>query len=150
MLPAIACSDSNNTYGDWELKCVKGLAGGTQCSISQLNKRRDTGDVVMRSEITSTGKDGLLLSIIVPQDVLLTSGPWLTIDGLYVDKLTYLSCKGGCIATLPLDQSRLPLLLHGNRGVLTVTLNSGQRIGISLSLKGITKAIKALTSKSGS
>lgn len=149
LLPATTWPSSATAYGDWELQCVSESAPGTGCSISQLNKRRGTDQIVMRSEITSHPGRGLLLSMKVPQDVLLTSGPWLTVDGLYLDQLTYISCKGGCIATLPLDQARLPYLLHGNRGVLTVVLSSGQRIGISLSLKGITEAIRALNSKSG-
>ncbi len=147
MFPLVAWSAETTSYGDWELECRTRSDSRAACTISQLNKRRGTEEIVMRSEIVALKGDGFLLSMKVPQDVLLTTGPWLTIDGLYVEKLTYHSCSGGCVATLVLNQQILPFFIQGKRGVLTVVLTSGQRIGITLSLTGITSALKALKAK---
>jgi invasion protein IalB len=75
---------------------------------------------------------------------LLTEGPWLTVDGLFIGPLTYVTCAGGCLARTAYTEAQFTLIAQGQRGVVTVITNTGQRIGVALSLAGLPEAAKAL------
>lgn len=131
--------DTPQVFGDWEMACAEAL-----CTLSQANAEAGTGNIRMQTEFSLPAPDRLLLSVTVPTAVLLSEGPWLTVDGLYLGKLDYVSCTGGCLSQAYFSGAEIGLLAGGQRAVVTVTTTGGQRLGISVSLAGLTEGLTAL------
>lgn len=131
--------EAPQVFGDWEMACAE--AG---CTLSQANAEAGTDNIRMRTEFSLTARDRLLLSVTVPAAVLLTEGPWLTVDGLYLGKLDYVSCTGGCLSRAYFSGAEIGLLAGGQRAVVTVTTSAGQRLGIPVSLDGLAAGLTAL------
>jgi len=145
VLPAAARAEdavSKETFGDWDYTCV---ADGA-CTLTQANVEKGTENVRMRTEIARLTSGQVVLSVTLPENLLLTEGPWLTVDGLFIGPLTYLTCgDGGCTARAAYTAAQFGLLAKGARGVVTVITNSGQRIGVAMSLNGLTNGLSRLT-----
>lgn len=127
-------------FGDWERVCTD----EGRCTFSQANADPETGDIRMRTEISALSDTQTLLSVIVPDSVLLTEGPWLTVDGLYVGELNYVRCPGGCLARMVFTPQQFQLVAGGTRAVITVTAG-GQRVGLVISMDGLQTGLAAFT-----
>ncbi|ABD54943.1 invasion associated locus B family protein [Jannaschia sp. CCS1] len=138
--PAAAQSpDQSTVFGDWERVCSTDGA----CVFSQANADADTNDIRMRTEISRVSDTQILMSVVVPDSVLLTEGPWLTIDGIYVGELNYVQCPGGCLARILFTDQQFRLVSGGTRGVITVTAG-GQRVGLVVSMDGLQDGLASL------
>lgn len=136
--PALAQDAGSVTYGDWEQHC--NVAG--RCVLSQANADAITGDIRMRTEISLDTDDQVLFSVTVPASVLLTEGPWLTVDGVFIGELTYTQCPNGCRASIIFTREEFSLVHSGERGVITVSA-TGRRIGMILSLDGLAEGVSS-------
>lgn len=132
------------TYGDWERTCAE----GGECILSQANADPETDDIRMRTEISVVSDSQILMSVVVPDTVMLTEGPWLTVDGIYVGELNYIRCSQGCVARVLFTPEQFRLVANGNRGAITVTA-AGQRIGIVVSFDGLAEGLVTLRDHSG-
>ena len=143
MAPPALAQDAAATevYGDWELSCQ---GEPKICSLSQANVEESSGNVRMRTEIMRLASGQYLLQLSLPQTVLLTDGPWLTVDGVYIGPLSYISCAAGCIARTTYSTGEIQSLINGTRAVVTVLTVGGQRLGVAMSLSGMKDAIPAL------
>lgn len=119
-------------FGDWQRNCVD----VSSCTLTQANASPGTDDIRMRTEISVVAETGILISVIVPESVLLTEGPWLTVDGVFVGAFTYVRCANGCLAQILFPDQQFRLVSGGNRGVVTVSVG-GRRVGLVLSLNGL-------------
>ena len=90
----------------------------------------------MRTEISMVSDNGILMSVIVPDSVLLTEGPWLTVDGVFVGELNYVRCSNGCLARILFTYQQFRLVSGGNKGVIAVTAG-GERVGLVISMNGL-------------
>ncbi len=136
----VGAQGTGEVFGDWELACPD----EGDCTLSQANAEPGTDNVRMRSVFTAPGGERLLLSVTVPSSVLLSEGPWLTVDGVYLGALDYVNCTSGCLARTFVTAGEATMLAAGSRGVVTVTTSAGQRIGIPVSLNGLTAGLTAL------
>lgn len=126
-------------FGDWERTCIT----GPDCTFTQANADAATNDIRMRTEISIVSDTQILMSVIVPGSVLLTEGPWLTVDGIYVGELNYVRCSSGCLARILFTDQQFSLVSGGSRGVITVTAN-GQRVGLVVSMDGLQEGLASL------
>ena len=126
-------------FGDWERNC----APDEPCTFTQANADAETNDVRMRTEISLVAPGQILMSVVVPDSVLLTEGPWLTVDGIYVGELNYVRCPAGCLARILFTEAQFNLVANGTRAVITVTSN-GQRVGLVISLDGLLEGLTSL------
>ena len=115
--------------------------------LTQANVESGTDNVRMRSAVSLSSDNRVLLSVTLPTAVLLTDGPWLTVDGVFVGELEYLTCASGCLARTGFHPGAFGLISGGSRGIVTVISNSGQRIGVTLSLSGLADGVTALASR---
>lgn len=143
-LPASpAMAQEAAVFGDWEMTCVD----DEPCKLTQANVESGTDNVRMRSAVSLSSDNRVLLSVTLPTAVLLTDGPWLTVDGVYVGELEYITCASGCLARTSYNWAAFGLISSGSRGIVTVISNSGQRIGVTLSLSGLADGVTALASR---
>jgi invasion protein IalB len=143
-LPAShAMAQETAVFGDWEMTC----AADEPCKLTQANVESGTDNVRMRSAVSLSSDNRVLLSVTLPTAVLLTDGPWLTVDGVFVGELEYITCASGCLARTSYHPGAFGLISGGSRGIVTVISNSGQRIGVTLSLSGLADGVTALASR---
>lgn len=142
-LPAsFAMAQEREVFGDWEMTCVD----DEPCKLTQANVESGTDNVRMRSAVSLSSDNRVVLSVTLPTAILLTDGPWLTVDGVYVGELEYITCASGCLARTSYSPAAFNLISSGSRGIVTVVSNSGQRIGVTLSLSGLVDGVTALSS----
>jgi len=127
-------------FGDWERSCSE----GESCTFTQANADAETNDIRMRTEISMVSDTQILMSVIIPDSVLLTEGPWLTMDGIYVGELNYVRCSGGCLAQVLFTDQQFQLVSSGNRGVITVSAG-GRRVGIVVSMDGLQAGLASMS-----
>lgn len=143
-LPAsLAMAQETVVFGAWEMTCVD----DEPCKLTQANVESGTDNVRMRSVVSLGSDNRVLLSVTLPTAVLLTDGPWLTVDGVYVGELEYITCASGCLARTSYYRAAFGLISSGSRGIVTVVSNSGQRIGVTLSLSGLADGVTELVSR---
>ena len=119
-------------FGSWQRTCLDGAS----CKLAQANADPKTNDIRMRTEISMVSDNGILMSVIVPDSVLLTEGPWLTVDGVFVGELNYVRCSNGCLARILFTYQQFRLVSGGNKGVIAVTAG-GERVGLVISMNGL-------------
>lgn len=139
--PAHAQTDVETvTFGDWERTC----RAGVQCVLSQSNADSGSGDIRMRTEISLPSHKQVLMSVVVPNIVILTEGPWLTVDGIFVSELKFVNCQNGCLARVLFTNPMFGLVTGGKRGIVTVSAG-GQRIGLVLSMDGLAEGLQSIS-----
>lgn len=119
----------------WQQQC-----DGSTCIASQINVNAD-GDAVMRTDIAAGPDKSLILSVRVPDKILLSEGPWLTVSGVYIAEMEYVHCANGCIATVILPESTSSGLLTATEAMVTVVNLDGSRRGIPVSLTGLSASL---------
>jgi invasion protein IalB len=146
-------------FDDWHYRCVDVKATNgeivQQCEVAQVAqvKQGEENINVLTLAIARTapeaGKkasDGdLLLTALVPLNVVLPIGLGLSADGREVVAIPYRNCnQAGCWAQQKLDQKMLRALQKGISGEAHLRLMNGQNINLRFSLRGLTKALVEL------
>jgi len=146
-------------FDDWYYRCadVKAADGKSisQCEVAQIAQvKQGQQDVnVLTLAIAKTApKDGkqsthndLLLTALVPLNVVLPIGLGFAADGKDVVTVPYRNCnQAGCWAQQKLDSKMLSALRKGSAGEARLRLMNGQNINLKFSLKGLTKALAEL------
>lgn len=146
-------------FDDWFYRCVDVTASDgksvAQCEVAQIAqvKQGDQDVNVLTLAIAKTapeaGKrasgDDLLLTALVPLNVILPIGLGLAADGKDVVTIPYRNCnQAGCWAQQKLDSKMLTALQKGSAGEARLRLMNGQNINLKFSLKGLTKALAEL------
>lgn len=146
-------------FDDWFYRCVDVKAADSkavqQCEVAQIAQvKQGEQDVnVLTLAIAKTapeaGKkpsgDDLLLTALVPLNVVLPIGLGLAADGKDVVTIPYRNCnQAGCWAQQKLDGKMLATLQKGSAGEARLRLMNGQNINLKFSLKGLTKAVAEL------
>ncbi|WP_244491042.1 invasion associated locus B family protein [Paramesorhizobium deserti] len=146
-------------FDDWYYRCVdvKAADGKTvpQCEVAQIAQVRQGEENVnvLTLAIAKTAPEAgkkpspgdLLLTALVPLNVVLPAGLGLAADGKEVVTIAYRNCnQAGCWAQQKLDAKMLGQLQKGNVGEAHLRLMNGQNINLRFSLKGLTKALAEL------
>lgn len=146
-------------FDDWYYRCaeIKAADGKalSQCEVAQIAqvKQGEENVNVLTLAIAKTAPEAgkkpsdneLLLTALVPLNVVLPIGLGLAADGKDVVTIPYRNCnQAGCWAQQKLDQKILGALQKGTSGEARLRLMNGQNINLKFSLKGFTKALAEL------
>jgi len=146
-------------FDDWYYRCgeLKASDGKSvaQCEVAQIAQVKQGGENVnvltlaIANTAPETGKkpsgNDLLLTALVPLNVVLPIGLGLAADGKDVVTVPYRNCnQAGCWAQQKLDGKMLSALQKGSAGEVRLRLMNGQNINLKFSLKGLTKALAEL------
>lgn len=119
----------------WELICENNT-----CAAVQLNANAD-GRAVMRTEVVRNGDNSLLISVRLPNAVMINDGPWLTVSGVYLSEMEYLNCFQGCVASVALPVNLAEGLLSASEAVVTVIGMDKTRRGVPINLVGLRETL---------
>lgn len=157
--PVTGSAPRVSQFGDWYYRCVDVTASDDktvqQCEVAQVAQVRQGGEniSVLTLAIAKTapepGKEpstnDLLLTALVPLNVVLPIGLGLSADGRDIVAVPYRNCnQAGCWAQQKLDAKMLDALKKGATGEAHLRLMNGQNINLRFSLKGLTKALAEL------
>lgn len=145
-------------FDDWYYRCVDVQAAEgkaiSQCEVAQIAqvKQGEENVNVLTLAIAKTASannkkagNDLLLTALVPLNVVLPIGLDLSADGKDVVTIPYRNCnQAGCWAQQKLDQKMLGSLQKAVTGEARLRLMNGQNINLKFSLKGLTKALAEL------
>lgn len=146
-------------FDDWYYRCaeVKAADGKavSQCEVAQIAqvKQGEENVNVLTLAIAKTAAEvgkkpsgnELLLTALVPLNVVLPIGLGLAADSKDVVTIPYRNCnQAGCWAQQKLDGKMLASLQKGSAGEARLRLMNGQNINLKFSLKGLTKALAEL------
>jgi len=138
------------THGDWEIVCA--TAQADLCVMRQFAKNaegRNVIDIRIRKLEGAQTPDGKTLpaaiTIVTPLGVLLRAGMAIKIDEKEPRGAPFGLClRSGCIVQQPMDEDFLGEMKAGKMAVVQVVAAPNQEIKVDISLKGFTKAFKAL------
>ncbi len=146
-------------FDDWFYRCVdvkasdgKSVAQCEVAQIAQVKQGEGTANVLTLAIAKTAPEAGkkpsnndLLLTGLVPLNVVLPIGLGLAADGKDVVTIPYRNCnQAGCWAQQKLDGKMLTALQKGSAGEARLRLMNGQNINLKFSLKGLTKALAEL------
>ena len=145
----------------WQTRCDKVNEKGEkdengknkQCEIFQKLVMQDTGQRVMEFAIGYPAKDqkdknkdkkarGVL---ILPLGILLPPGGQIRVDDQQPFSFQIRYCtQGGCVAYLDMNDKVLDIFRKGTKAEILMGTLQGKTLGVPMSLKGFTKALKDL------
>ena len=146
-------------FDDWFLRCAELKAANDQpvqqCEVAQIAqvKQGDQNVTILTLAIAKTAPEpgkkssanDLLLTALVPLNVVLPVGFGLVADGKPVATIAYRNCnQAGCWAQLKLDAKILAALQKSSTGEARMRLMNGQNVNLKFSLKGLSGALAAL------
>lgn len=154
MLPGHAAAQSEETvkatHGDWEIRCA--AAQGDLCVMTQIGKTAD-GKTVLEVRIRKLdgvkSQDGknipAAIQITTPLGTVLRAGINVVIDGAEPRTGVFEVCvPSGCVVRDVMSEEFLARLKAGNTAKMTFGVVQQGQLNVSISLKGFTKAFKAL------
>lgn len=145
-------------FDDWFHRCadIKAPNGAvfSNCEVAQVSQIKQGEESVnvltlaIAKTTPETGKkasNNLLLTALVPLNVVLPIGLGLATEGKNVVTIPYRNCnQSGCWAQLKLDKKTLAALQKAESGEAHLRLMNGQDINLKFSLKGLSKALSEL------
>ena len=153
-LSGSAAAQSNDivkaTHGDWEIRCSEG--DKSVCVMSQIGKTADGKsalEVRIRKLEEAKTKDGKVIpaaiQITTPLGSILRAGVRVQIDASEPRTGKFEVCvPSGCVVRDAMSEEFLSQLMSGNSATLTFGLLQQGEVVTTISLKGFTKAFKAL------
>lgn len=138
---------SEQTFGSWNQRCLS-QEDGKQCILHQ-KAVDDDKNVTLIAEIGTQGNTaGPPLKILVPLGVILLIPLRVTIDDKDPADLPYTRCiPEGCMTDVLLTVDAMEKMKAGKKMTFTYTLPNQQTISSTLSLNGLTAALKAMPSQ---
>ncbi|MGB3316513.1 MAG: invasion associated locus B family protein [Albidovulum sp.] len=145
------------SFGDWQLRCVKVAEGPEPCQLYQLLDDKATGNPIMEMTLlalpknTDTADKNVAVAgatVIVPLETLLTQKLNLTIDSGKTKRFDFTFCaEVGCVARLGLTEDDLNAFRKGNIATLTVVpvADPSRTVDVELSLSGFTAGFEAVS-----
>lgn len=143
-------------FDDWFYRCadMKTATGKvvSQCEVSQIAQVNE-GDksvnvltlAIAKTASNAAGKSSLLLTALVPLNVILPAGLGFSVGGSNFATIAYRNCnEAGCWAQLKLDQKMLSLFNRNPDAQAHLRLMNGQNVDLTFSLKGLNKALAEL------
>lgn len=146
-------------FEDWFYRCVdlKSSDGASiaSCEVAQIAQIKQGAENVnvLTLAIAKTAPEAgkkpsnndLLLTVLVPLNVVLPIGLSLRVDEKDIVTAPYRNCnQSGCWAQQKLGGKMLSALQKGTSGEAKLRLMNGQNINLKFSLKGLSKALTEL------
>lgn len=153
--PAVAPAAASEPYvkesfGDWQLRCVKVEEGPEPCQLYHLLNDKATGNPIMEMTILPLPEGGEAVAgatVIVPLETLLTQKLNLTIDSGKTKRFDFTFCaEVGCVARMGLTEDDLAAFRKGNVATLTVVpvADPSRTVDVEMSLSGFTAGFEAV------
>lgn len=139
------------TFGDWQLRCIRANDGSDPCQLYQLMNDKATGKPL--SEITIValpeGQEAAAgATIIVPLETLLTQQVNISIDGGPTKRYPFTFCaEVGCVARVGFTKDDLAGFRKGKIAKVTVVplADPSRTVDVEISLSGFTAGYEAVT-----
>lgn len=144
---AVAQETPLSVYGDWQLRCSPSPVGGVQCAASQRVAAENRGDVWLDAFLFRPDEDPdqLVLSVLVPLQVILTKRLGVRIGEGEVDWFDFRSCSPeGCVAPIALSEATITAMRGGGEALFIFFFAEDAGVGVPVSLAGFADAIDAL------
>lgn len=141
---------SRETFGDWDMACVKTETGDDPCSMLQMLNADDgypMAEVSMFRIEQEGGQAVAGATIIAPLETLLPQGITIAIDGAPGKRYNFTFCNPvGCVAQIGITQADVDAMKKGKEAKLSIRPAQApdQLIELQLSLKGFTAAYDAV------
>lgn len=141
--PRVGESYTKETFGDWELACIKTDSDSDPCSLVQILKDTNNNPLAEVSlfRLSGSGQAIAGATVMVPLETLLPAQLTVAVDGVGGKRYNYSYCSQiGCIAQIGLTQDDIDAFKKGS--LATVTLVPAQApdqiISLEMSLSGFT------------
>ncbi|MCT8160559.1 invasion associated locus B family protein [Pseudoruegeria sp. SHC-113] len=147
--PQVGDTYIRDTYGDWELRCVKTEDGRDPCQLYQL-LADETGNAVAEINLFGLqdgGQAAAGATIITPLETLLTQNITLSVDGGAAKRYPFTWCSQiGCVARVGFTQAEVDSFKRGAKGTLVIVPVAApdQQVILTVSLTGFTAAFDAV------
>jgi invasion protein IalB len=138
------------THGDWDIVCS--TAQADLCVMRQIGKDAEGNNVIdvrIRKLEGAKGPGGktipAMIVVVAPLGVLLPAGVGIKVDEKEPQGAPFSVClRSGCVMQQPMGEVFLSEMKAGKKAVVQVIAAPKQQINVDISLKGFTKAFKAL------
>lgn len=133
------------TFGDWDLTCIKTSTETDPCSILQIlsdDQNNPTAEVSL-FRLEGSGQAVAGGTIVVPLETLLTAQVTLAVDGGNGKRYNFSFCNQlGCVAQVGFTQEDIDAFKAGSSATLTIVPAPApdQRVNLDMSLIGFTAA----------
>ncbi len=150
LLGGANAADNEAQFGDWGKVCDKGADKKESCYMVQTATNSEKGTLIMQLRIglSPTTPDPIVIATL-PLGAMLPSGALLTVDTKDAPtvKMPFLTCvKEGC-STIGqrLSPEMIKAMKKSNKGAIRIALLNKKIVGLPVSLKGFTAALKSIT-----
>jgi invasion protein IalB len=134
-------------HGDWQIVCKPPPPGAKNetCALVQSVAAEDRNNVGLTVYFQRFSNGQQVLRVFSPLGVLLPPGLGLKIDGKDVGSAPFLRCHNfACYAQVVADATLVERLSNGQSAVFIIYQSEEAGIGIPISLKGFSEALKGL------
>lgn len=138
------------TFGDWQLRCIRTEDGSDPCQIYQLIPEKKTNKPFAEIAIIALpgGAEAVAgATVTVPLETLLPQMLNMTVDKGQTKRYPYNYCTEiGCVARLGLTTDDMAAFRKGNVATITVIPAPAptEQVSVDISLKGFTAAFDAV------
>lgn len=135
-------------FKDWALRCDNTLCRLEQRVFIKENTESPLVHIsfqTLEAQINGKPLKNLWIMVRVPLNVQLQPGLALSVKEDRPVHVPFTHCNtNGCVSLMPLSKDLRADLESGTRAVVTYQLINGRKIGVPVSLHGITAGLKAL------
>lgn len=147
--PVIGETYVEDTFGDWELRCIRTEDGADPCQLYQLLQDQQGNAVAEISlfDLPEGGEAVAGATIITPLETLLTEQLRLSVDGGNARIYPFSFCSQlGCFARIGFTEEEVGQFRAGAQGVLTIVPAAApdQTVNLTVSLSGFTAGYAAV------
>ncbi|MEM0945919.1 MAG: invasion associated locus B family protein [Pseudomonadota bacterium] len=147
---AIGSTYTEETFGDWEKRCVRTQDGNDPCQMYQLITDTNGGSVAEMTIFPVPGNDQIVAgaTVITPLETLLTEAVTISIDGGQARRYPFTFCTvQGCVARIGLTNADLDAYRGGAAAQVRIVpaVAPDQEVRVDASLSGFTAAYEAIT-----
>lgn len=138
----------DRSFGDWLVSCEPPEGEDRQCALAQQVVAEDREGVWLNAYFfrPPESEDRLLLSVLVPLNVILTRRLGLRIDDGERMQFDFIRCsEAGCLVSIEVDDELLAAFRAGNEALFDFYFEDEEGVGVPVSLIGLTAGLEALT-----
>ncbi|MFD1912923.1 invasion associated locus B family protein [Halodurantibacterium flavum] len=137
------------TFGDWEMRCIRAPEGQDPCQLYQLLDDAEGNSVAEISlfSLPDGQQAAAGATIVTPLETLLTQQITLQVDGATAKRYPFTWCSmAGCVARVGFTQAEVDAFKRGNRATMTIVpvVAPDQQVALDISLQGFTAGYDAV------
>lgn len=139
------------TFGAWQLRCVRTEDGSDPCQLYQLLKEKESDKPISEISIVALPEGGEAVAgatVITPLETLLTQQLNITVDAGATKRYPFTFCtEVGCVARVGFTKEDIDGFKKGNIAKISVVpvADPTRTVDVDISLKGFTAGFEAVT-----